>query len=494
MPGGVFNKSSRPKRPGAYFNWLAIQPSDVAPAIGSVVAVGFTHTWGPLEQAVLLSSLADFQSVFGGDPNDPTSGYIAVRQAFQGEGFQGAGGAGTVVGYRMGSDDAAKATKTIQNTAGSPANAITLSARYEGTDGNDLKVTTRDNADDVTKDDLLIYTGTTLLETYTFLATDIAALAAAINATSEWVTATSLVSGTSLAHVTASAFTGGDDGEVLVAQDYADAQDALETERFGIVVFEDLIDDTILDSTVAWVQGLNTAGKRMFLVVGGDTDESVADAITRSAGIDDPDVLNVGGGHVTDSGIKDVNGDPVALSTAQLAPRIAGVLAHRGERESLTFAHMVGLSLYNAATEAEILRAFDSGVIVLSRDSNQTAPVRIEKSLTTYTDTTDPDRPYKVFRDPKALATMHAIETELTEWAEATIIGSPVDAETRAAVLGKIGEIMDRRVNDRIIQTGWTAIIDPIPPPSDDDDFVAFEITAKYGRSTEQVYFTGRLG
>ena len=494
MAGGVFSKASRPKRPGAYFNWLAVQPADVAPAIGSVVAVGFTHTWGPLEQAVALTSLGEFLSVYGGDPNDPSEGYKAVKQAFQGEGVGGAGGAGTVIAYRMGDNGAAKAAKTIQNTAGSPANAITLTARYEGTDGNNLRVTTQNNAANSANNDLLIYDGTTLLESYTYADTNITALVDAINGTSAWVTATMLVTGTALATVSAQAFTGGDDGVDLVAGDYTSAMDALETERFGIVVFADLIDEDILASAVSWIQDVNANGKRCFLVCGGDTDESVADAITRSVSIDDENVVNIGGGHVSDANLLDSSGDPVVLSTAQLAPRIAGVLAHRGERTSMTFAHLSGLTLYNAATAAEILRAFDGGVIVLSRDSNLVSPVRIEKSLTTYTTTTDSDKPYKVFRDPKAVATMHGIQMELTEWGEANVVGQPVDSETRAAVLGKIGEIMDRRVNDRIIQSGWTAKIDPVPPPSDDDDFVAFEITAKYGRSAEQVYFTGRLG
>ena len=176
MAGGVFSKASRPKRPGAYFNWLAVQPADVAPAIGSVVAVGFTHTWGPLEQAVALTSLGEFLSVYGGDPNDPSEGYKAVKQAFQGEGVGGAGGAGTVIAYRMGDNGAAKAAKTIQNTAGSPANAITLTARYEGTDGNNLRVTTQNNAANSANNDLLIYDGTTLLESYTYADTNITAL------------------------------------------------------------------------------------------------------------------------------------------------------------------------------------------------------------------------------------------------------------------------------------------------------------------------------
>jgi hypothetical protein len=489
---GVFSKSSRPKRPGAYFNWLAVQQQDVLPAVGSVVAVAFTHTWGPDNTPAVLSSVGQFNDVYGGDPTNPTSGYIASKQAFQGAGLPGEGGASQVVGYRMVGSAGAKATKALLNTT--PATALTLSAKYKGTTGNGLTVTTQVNAADGTKDDLLLYQGTVLLESYTYLGTDIAALAAAINAASGWVTAVSNISGVRLAYVSSQALTGGNDGTTLLSGDYATAMSQLITQRFGIVVWENLTDGPTQASVKTWVQGLNSAGRRCTWVAGGALDETVSTAITRSGTFNDPNIINLGVGHVTDSTTVDSSGNPIVLSTAQAAPRLAGILAFRGERKSMTFAHVAGWTLYSGATDAQILQAFDGGVVVLSVDSNQAAPVRVEKSLTTWTTTTDATRPYKVFRDPKAIATMQAIDVELTNWSEANIVGNPVDDETRAAVLGFIGVVMDRRVRDRIIQAGYTASIDLVPAPDDSQDYVAFEISARYRRSAEQVFFTGRLG
>lgn len=489
---GVFSKSSRPKRPGAYFNWLAVQQAEVLPAAGSVVAVGFTHTWGPDNTPVVLGSEGDFINVYGGDPNNPTSGYIAVRQAFQGAGMPGEGGAAQVVAYRMVATGGAKATKSLSNTT--PAAALTLTAKYKGTIGNGLSVTTQVNALDGTKDDLLIYSGTTLLETYTYTGTDIASLVAAINGSSSWVTATQVVTGVRLAYVSNQALTGGNDGSTLTATEYTGFTTGMASSRFGVVTFENLTDSTIQATIKTWVQGLNTAGRRCFWVVGGATDEASSAAITRSGTFNDPNIVNFGVGHVTDSTTLDVNGNPIVLSTAQAAPRLAGILAFRGERQSMTFCHVAGWTLYNGATDTQIGQCFDGGVVVLSVDSNANAPVRIEKALTTFTTTTDATRPYKVFRDPKAVATMQSIETEVTAWAEANIVGQPVDNETRAAVLGYLGTILDRRVKDRIIQAGYTANVDTVPAPDDSQDYVAFEIGASYVRSAEQAYFTGRLG
>src|SRR5438270_9534313 len=489
---GIFSKSSRPKRPGAYFNWLAVQPSDVPPAIGSIVAVGFTHTWGPDSVAVPLSQMGDFADVFGGDASNPSSGYVAVRGAFQGD--DEFGGAGTVLAYRMVGSAAAKAAKTIQNIAGTPANALTLTARYNGTFGNRLNVTTQVNSADGTKLDLLTYDGTTLLETWTATRTDVAGLAAAITAGSAWVTATSLVTGTGLAYVANQALTGGNDGATLVSGDYTAAMSDLGTQRFGVLVFENLTDSSIVAALKTWADGLNTAGRRLSVVVGGASDEDASSAIARSGTLNDSDFLNVGVGHVADSGLLDSVGAARLLSTAQAAPRIAGSYAARGERQSMTFAHFGGWTLFNGASDAEVSLCIDAGVIVLTLDSNPDAPVRIESSRTTYTTTTNAAKPYLVYRNPQAVALMHSIEIELTESAEANVVGQPADQETRSAVLARINTVMQRRVDQRAAQPGFTAPVDPVPNPPEADEFVAFEIDFHYGRSAEQVFFSGRIG
>src|SRR3954467_14321059 len=113
MPG-QFSIDARPVLPGAYVDFVA-EPQAVVPvSVGSLVAIPFTHDWGPFETAVQVGSLAEFQRYYGDTMTSP--GYYAVQQAFKGEGVAGRGGAGAVLCYRMGAAAAAKATRALSNT------------------------------------------------------------------------------------------------------------------------------------------------------------------------------------------------------------------------------------------------------------------------------------------------------------------------------------------------------------------------------------------
>lgn len=486
---GEFSKSARPKRPGAYVNFVADDRQGVAPTLGSIVAVPIVHDWGPFERNVLVESLAEFEAVYGTSRDTP--GYMAVQQAFRGEGLEGRGGAGGVLVHRFGGAAAAKANKALDNTT--PAAALTLSARYEGSRGNDLRVTVQDYATDTTKTELILYDGTVELERFVFADTDIAGVAAAINADSDWVTATMTADGVALTPVSAVSFAGGDDGATLLAADWTAVMDALEVERFSVFAPFDLTDSGILASLKTWAVNLNSQGKRFFLVVGGALDETAATAIARSATLNDEDIINMGVGSVEDSGLPDASGNPAVLSTSQLAPRLAGVVAQRGEAKSLTFARLAGLTLRVGPTEADILSAFDGGVVVLGRDSHPTAPVRIEKGLTTYTTQNDPAKPYTVFRQPKYVRTMQGLEIELEQWSVENAIGElPVNDKSRDAVVAFVRSRLRAREDAKILQPGWSVGVDPDPPPSDDDEFIAVQAVLRFGRPAEQVFFTIR--
>ena len=491
--GGIFSKSNRPTLPGAYFNFQAEAVESIPSSPGTAVAIPFTHDWGPFEEVVRVSSFAEFQNIFGSA--DDTQGYRAVKQAFLGENLDGRNGAGEVVCYRFGGSAAAKASVILNNT--SSAGAITLTARYEGTKGNDLSVTTQDYAGDSSVNELIILDGAVVLERYRYADTDITNLAAQINAKSDWVTAGSVTSGTALAAVSAQALSGGNDGTTLLAADWTAAMNALDVHRFAVFCAYNLTDASIRASVASWTDTQNSLGKRFFSIFGGAAGETLATAETRSAALGSPNILNVGVGTITDLSLGSGQTSQT-LGTAEFAARIAGALAARGEYQSLTHARFTGIELTVGPTLSESEEAFDAGVVTLSRDSHATAPVHIKTGLNTWTQAdadSDPTRPYLIYRQPKYVRTIHGIESDLTQWAEENIIGTRViNDQTRDAVVAEVKRRLSDRESLGAIQSGWTVGIDQNPPPTEDDEFIALTISASFARALEQVYFTVSVG
>lgn len=490
--GGIFSKTGRPKLPGAYFNFAGVSPSPLPASPGSAVAIPFTHDWGPLDETVRVNSFAQFQAVYG--TTDTTDGYRAVRQAFMGEGVDGRGGAGEVVCHRIGAASAAKATLVLNNTSAAPA--ITLTARYHGTRGNSLKITTQDYASDSLKNELIILDGTVILERFVYTDTDITSLAAAINSRSQWVTAGSVTTGIALAIVTGTSMASGDNGLTILIGDWTAAIAALELAPFAALCCYGLNDASTKTAVIAWAAAQNLIGKRFFTVFGGAAAESVSTAVTRSTACANPNILNVGVGTITDTTLG-TGGTRLALSTSEFAARVAGALVARGELRSLTYARFAGVELTIGPTLAELETCFDGGVIALARDSHTEAPVHIKAGLTTWTQTNadaDPTKPYLIYRQPKYVRTMHGIETDLTEWAQDGVLGSSITESTKDAVVGQAKANLAARTAAGAIQEGWTVGIDQDPIPTASDEFIALKINASFARALEQIYFTVSVG
>ena len=492
MPG-IFSKSARPARPGAYFNWSALPQTTVQANIGSIAMVPIVHDWGPANVPVVTQSLADFQNQFG--PTQTTPGYKAVVQAYEGEAYAGRGGAGTVIVYRMVSANApagAPATKVIQNTT--PAAAITVTAKYPGSYGNNLGyIVVQNSLNGATQNDLQITLFGQIIEVYTHNKTDMNALAAAINAASQWVTATVQLSGVALPTVitTPTPLATGADGSTLVALDWTNMMSAVQSQRFSLFAPYDLTDSTILASIQAWAIKANLAGRRFLTVVGGALNENAGAAVARALTLQGvpagapqaaaENFVTLGVGSLIDSVLG-------TLSTSQLAPRVAGILAARGETMSLTFARLAGVTAGVMPTDSDILASFSGGVVVFGQDSNPDAPVRIEKGLTTYIGG-DVTKPYLIYRNPKFVRTMHGIELEITDWATNNAIGLlEVNDATRAYVIGHAHGVLDARAKVGVIQDGFNVNVDPSPPPSDQDEFIAVVYGIAFGRSVEQVF------
>jgi hypothetical protein len=490
----------KPDLPGTSIKITGESLQSVPPSLADTLAIPFQHDSGPIGSDAVaagggvryLDEFADFDRIYG---SSDTAGRRAVLQAFQGIG-SGRGGAGRVVAYRMANATGLlAASKVLQNTT--PAAAITLTAKYKGVGGNLISVAViqdpRIPANNILR---ILYNGAEV-ERYSHLKTDITALAAAItNKPSSYVIPSAVLTGTALTVVGPTVLTGGNDGGTLTSVEWLAALDSFEYERFSILAPYLLTDSTIRAAIVAWVQAQEAASRPIMLVVGGDNSDTLSLATARSLAINDPHVVNLGVGIYHDDLL---NRD---LNTAELAPRIAGVIAARGLRSALTFADLIGLHFVSGALATTDLKAAkDGGVTAIHRAESPESDLHIVWGVTTFTTTTDAARPYPYFSEPRLVRLNDIFIRGMREWANQNIVGDlPVNNDTRDAVRTEGRTRIDAMLRDGLLEPGDTSRSIPAPfittPISDDPnlkDAVLFEFGWQVAYTANFVLGNGRV-
>ena len=492
MPTSEFVK---PENPGVSIQFVGERMQRPALSFAEIVAIPIVHDWGPLGSdsggLTLVSSFPEFESIYGtGD----TPGRDAVLGAFNGIGLPGQGGAGGVYVYRMAATAKAKATRSLQNTT--PAAALSLTAKYHGVRGNELSVVVDDDPQDVAKDRLRILFRGVQQEVYRFAPTDIAALVAAVNISSKWVVATQTITGVALTPGTF-AFTGGADGSTLALADWQPALDALEFANFGLFAPYNLVDATIRAGIFQWVKTMAEEMRPIRAVFGGAAGEDLATAITRTATVRDIHVVSLGVGTYHDDLLdKDV-------STSQLAPRLAGVLAARGDARALTFADLAGLRPVGdtAPSNIELRPAADNGVTVFRRTSDPDSEIRVARGVTTFIDPAVAARPLDVFSEPRFIGIMDSFLREMKEWAEKNVIGDlTVTDDTRAAVRAEGQRMIADLLTRNLVLPGNPALgreapFIEVPEISDPDlaDAIPFRFGWMFARTVNYVIGHGKV-
>jgi hypothetical protein len=444
----------------------------VAPSVGATVAITLSHNWGPIASELakpeVLGEFAEWINRYG---DADTEGRTAVAGAFAGQGLRGAGGAGAVIPVRMGTG-AVRAAVTLTNT--DDDDAVTFTAKWSGTRGNDYDLVVDADPADASRDRVRLRYKGAVVETFSYAQDDLAALVAAVNSHDVGnVTATLVLDGTALDPTASADLTGGTNGTVDGAAHLA-ALDALEFQPFTVISPANLTDSGIRASYLSWVQAQDEAGRPSILVIGGAAGETIDTAITRTDAMADPHVVNIGVGTYHDDLLdKD-------LSTAQLAPRFAGILAAKGEDKALTGAEIGGLHIVGSTgiTSIDAELAIQRGVTVLIRTDSDDADLRVAMGLTTFTDDSDPDRPREIFSEPRFIRIMDLFVRRMRKWGDKYIVGGvPVNDDTRDAVRQFGSQLIDELLRSGLLLTkAQGADADPfIRTPVTTDDTVPFE-------------------
>jgi len=330
--------------------------------VGAVNVIGIVGTanWGPLSTATTVSSLAEAVDYFKTDDTNLT--LIKALQLSYGA------GASTVRIVRIEDGNADYSALSLLN--GTVA-AMTITAYYKGTYGDNISVTVTENGSNV---DVKITDGV-VTEYYINQATN-DLIVAAINAQSSLVTAAKLTSSL-IDAVTATNLAGGDDGESVTDGDYVTGMTVLEGEDINFLLCAGQESDSLHTSMDTHCQNMANVGKERIAVAGCDLAEDIATIKARSTK-SDRFIFICPGVVVLDT----LTGADVTRSGAYAASAIAGLLSGYDVQNSITNSTIAGITdVEDAYSDAELKDLLQDNRCPIKKKNG----IRVSRGITTST-------------------------------------------------------------------------------------------------------------
>jgi len=471
MGGITFQVGEQKIRPGVYIRITNIGEPEQAIVPQGTVAALFKSSWGPLGTHTILESISAIAENYGAN-KETTDTVDTIMEAFK-------GGCSSVVAYRLGTGGTA-ASLILKDTNTSPANAVTITAKYAGTRGNDFGVILRDSLTDATKRELLLYEGVTLKQTITFTkgATgdgEPQALVNAVNASnSPYITASKIADGNkTLAAVSTATKLAGGANPTVASGDYTTALSKIETIDWNVLVTD--TEDTANHAAIkAYIDRVRNEGKRVIGVVGEKTSVEFATRLSNAASFNDPAIVYVANGFK--------GSDNVIREGYKSAARIAGMIAAADITDSLTHSIVANATeVVGGLTNAQVEQAIQSGALVFTMNANK--QVQIEYGITTFvTPTADMDAGWKKIRRVRTRDSL--MERIASTWDPliGKINNSP---DGRATLIAAAQGIINQMVAEGALLQG-TIFEDPNNPPVGDSAWFVVQVDDL--DSAEKVY------
>jgi len=473
MAGGTFSTATPPNDPGFYINFESVATAVVTGGTNGVVLVPFTADWGPEATFVSVTSAAGYDATFSSSTSG--TGRSAVVGALKGMGTRP--GASSVLCYRLVGSTGSKGTLALRNAADSE-DFVTLTAKYKGARTANWTVSVQANPINSGERDLIIYENSVEIERHSNLSA---------TAPANWVSSitssyvdVAVGAATDVDTVTGVSFdTDGDSGLSVTGSEYTAFQSAAESQTFNVVSPANLTDDTIRSAMVTWCASRNTSGQRFMLVIGGAAGETMDDAVTRSTTADNENVVSIGYTDLYDS-------DENTISTAEFAPRLAGVIADASVSRSITQQRITDVTLKVVPTADDLAEAYAGGVVTLVSDS---VSPRIHQDMTTYT-SNSLSKPRAEFGKIKAVRTHQQIESDLSRAAaNGWLGGDNVNIPTvQTVILSGVSGYLQRLQDDGIVNNGWTVELDATEDNSGNALHLVYSVSTV--KSIEQIFNT----
>ena len=340
----IFYKEGEKKtRPGIYQRYENVGFSTLVNAQDGICAIPVRASWGPLGKVVKNNRAADLTKTYGTGTYGAGYTVPAAEEMFKGD-------AVTVYTYRLG---------TGGKKASLSMGGLTATAKYEGT--MPLSVAVQTSLGDSKKKQFQVYTGTALVESFTFAAdgTNEGANLIAAAADSKYIDLTGEAAEVPVLAVASGALTGGEEPKIT-NDDYSKAFAALEPYYYNTIALD--VDDDADMTLSLMLQEYKAAayemGKVGVAVVGEKTTVDFETRLAHAEIFNDYMCVYLGGG--PKAGVESLDG---ALAIC----RTAGVIASTPANKGITHTIFKGATeLCESLTYYQYEEAINSGMLMLS--------------------------------------------------------------------------------------------------------------------------------
>lgn len=286
--GSFYNVGEQKVRPGVYRRYENVGDSSTPGAIYGVFAIAIHSEIGPLATVSTYGTddIEEFKKTYG------TGGTAdAVLKLFE-------GGATKVFVYRLGTGGA-KASVTLKG--GESTNLVTLTTKTETE--KEFSVTVKEKLGSTDTKQLLVYSGTELLETLEFASgsTESANLVDVVKASSSYLDA-SKVSDGELDNVANESLSGGT-APTVDTESYSTAFTALEAFKWNMMVL-DTVETTVHALVKAYINRIFKEGALGVCTLGEPTTVAFDTRKEHAAAFNDEKIIYLGSGYEDGDGNK----------------------------------------------------------------------------------------------------------------------------------------------------------------------------------------------
>lgn len=471
MARGDWNETNKPEIPG-FYNRMQQIAQETSDSIQGTLAMPVKSNWGPINQVFKVSGLTSLKNSFGASMD--FTAYKLGRIALMGSPKE-------LLLYRLADSSAKTATLILQNSEGSPADAIKLETLYP-TD-RDFKVTVASNVVNPSNKNISFYEGTTLLTKIENVTGTLEEIVTLINKSSIGKYAkASLVNGATgtLANVSSVGFTGGNNGtDAITNENYLDALEEFKRQQIDGFVLDGIADPALIASVHEWGQACKEEG--LDVLIFGATNESSLDSANSVSRNYNSTIMHNGYAEklIYDS-------DEYTIAEAMVY--VAALALSTSLKESICNAATIFEDVQPRLTRSEITTALEAGTIVFTYSNGNVVVVDDVNTYKNYENNND-----KVLGNIRAIRFVNTVNQSTSLDGEENYVGKTSSDDTgHTLILNGIKNFFDEWKKLGIISSYTVETDEDLQSTAENDEFF-WKWSADYVNVTKRIYGTGNL-